>query len=218
MDNLIDNLSKLNITNNSEIKPKKNVRKENKGIGAGGSNTNKYGNEFERITDNQKYLLENGFQFIRFNKKTNKNDFYLIKEVNNTKIIYLTQTGFQNYCKMIFHINPLKRPDEAYIINKNNKYTIKILEKKRQHGPGSVMEKVYAGIIFKEEFKRTFNNNKNNTIFEIEYAYCLNNYLKNEFLGKKYDIFRGILSENNINFFYGEEEDYFVKLNHWINN
>ena len=45
-----------------------------------------------------------------------------------------------------------------------------------------------------------------------------NKYLKNEFLKEKYNIFKGILSENNINFFYGEEEDYFIKLNNWINN
>lgn len=34
----------------------------------------------------------------------------------------------------------------------------------------------------------------------------------------KYNILKKILDENNINILYGDDDDYFLKINHWINN
>ena len=50
-----------------------------------------------------------------------------------------------------------------------------------------------------------------------KYAFCLNNYFKTKFNeSEKYKLLAKILAEDNIPIFFGEDEDYFEKLNDWI--
>jgi len=48
--------------------------------------------------------------------------------------------------------------------------------------------------------------------FKIEYSLCLSKFLSNKFksIDIKYNILKKIL--------YGDDNDYFLKINHWINN
>ena len=56
--------------------------------------------------------------------------------------------------------------------------------------------------------------------FEIDYAFCLNKYLKNviESDNIKYKVLNIILKENNILLLFGDEEHYFDTLDGWLNN
>lgn len=57
-------------------------------------------------------------------------------------------------------------------------------------------------------------------MFIIEYSLCVNNFLKNKLISNdnKYLILNIILKENNINIFFGDDNNYIQKINDWINN
>jgi hypothetical protein len=185
----------------------------NKGTGAGGKNTNVNGKSFEDKTDNKKRLLKIGYKesIINAKKEKSKYNFYLEKD----NMVYVTQNGFKTFCKKNYNIDAIRNPDEAYIIKKDNKTIIKILEKKAQNMEGSVETKLWACIGLKREYEIDFGEN-----FIIEYAFCLSTFLqkKIESNDKKYIILKRILEENNIKILYGDDEDYFDKLDNWINN
>jgi hypothetical protein len=89
------------------------------------------------------------------------------------------------------------------------------LEKKTQSVSGSVEDKILCGVAYKREYELLLPND-----FEIDYAFCLNNYLKNKIESDniKYKVLNIILKENNISLFFGYEEHYFDALDSWINN
>jgi len=181
----------------------------NRGTGAGGKNTNINGKTFEKITDNTINLINNGF----INKK-----YYLIKKYEDYKIINTSQNNFKKYIKNKFNIDIFRNPDDAYIIKFNNyinKPIIKILEKKNQNMEGSVETKLWSGPSLKREYEIVFGEN-----FIIEYAYCINYFLQQKLSSnnKKYTILNEILNENNIITLYGNDDNYYSKLNDWINN
>lgn len=101
----------------------------NKGYSAGGARATINGFAFEQKTSIENKLFEQKFNKIIINKK-NKFGYYFENNISNMKIIYLTQTGFKLYFKQEFDINVYKYPDEAFLIFSNNKYYVKILEKK----------------------------------------------------------------------------------------
>jgi len=195
----------------------------NKGIGAGGSNTNINGLSFEKKTSIENKLLENNFKKIVMNKK-NKYGYYFTCNNNNAKIIYLTQTGFKLYFKKKFNIDVYKHPDEAFLIISKNKYYIKILEKKNQNVNGSVEDKLKTGKFNKKEYEKIFEkcitNLKLSHKFDISYAFCISKFLQNKFMSNlpKYEIIKEIMTEDDIQIFYGEDENYFDKLFEWIHN
>jgi len=129
--------------------------KQNKGIGAGGVNTNYYGKKFEEKTNNEIRLLDDGY--IRNTitlKSKNIYNYYLIKTFEDKKIIFLLQNGLKLYMKENYDINLFRCPDEAYIIDYNNgKKIIKILEKKEQNVEGSVETKLWSGPALKREYE-----------------------------------------------------------------
>jgi hypothetical protein len=187
----------------------------NKGKGAGGANTNKNGKGFEDYTNNEPILIDSGYEKIVLNPK-NKNDYYLLKIFEDKKIIFTKQNAFKKYMKKIYNIDMVRKPDEAYIIDYNNgKKILKILEKKTQSVSGSVEDKILCGVAYKREYELLLPND-----FEIDYAFCLNNYLKNKIESDniKYKVLNIILKENNISLFFGYEEHYFDALDSWINN
>lgn len=165
------------------------------------------GKEFERKTDCTQILIDDDYTE---NKISNCEDTYLSKKMDDKEITFV-QFKFKKIMEMKFGKSVLRRPDEAFIIEKSdNITTIKILEKKNQTSIGA---KLLAGPSLKEAYKKELGNN-----FNIEYAFCLNNYYKDLFESKtdKYVIMQEILKENNISIFYGEDADYFDKLKEWI--
>ena len=191
---------------------------KNKGIGAGGKNTNINGLNFENKTSIETKLLENNFNKVTINKK-NKYGYYFeqIEPNTNNKIVYLTQSGFKLYFKQEFNIDVHKQPDEAFLILKNNIYNLKILEKKHQNVDGSVEDKLKTGLFNKKEYEKMLNL-KNNQIFNVSYAFCVSSFLQSKFQSNnlKYNIMQEIMMEDGIKIFYGEDDNYIDLLFEWI--
>jgi hypothetical protein len=186
----------------------------NKGTGAGGANTNLNGKKFEEKTSNEPRLLVKGFHKTYMDKKEQKNNFYLEKEFPDGKLVFVQQNGLKKYMKQFNNMDIFRCPDEAYIwVPLNETPVLKILEKKEQQTAGSVNTKLLSGPSFKREYELALEGK-----FKIEYAYCLNEYFSNEFKSdsKKYKILGQILCENNIPILFGDNEDYFGKLDAWI--
>jgi len=140
----------------------------NKGTGAGGSNTNYYGKTFEKKTNNQTRLLENGYIPNRFTNKI------LSKTFEDKTIIFVLQSGLKTYMKNKYNIELFRCPDEAYIIEYSyGKKIVKILEKKEQHREGSVETKLWSGPSLKREYELVLGNE-----FEVHYGFCVNEFLK----------------------------------------
>jgi hypothetical protein len=187
----------------------------NRGKGAGGSNTNKFGKLFENITSNKSRLLDNGYNIVKMNN--NKFGYYLEKHIDNKSIYFVTQTGLKYFMKNKYNIELFRCPDEAYIIHNkiSNRYILNILEKKAQNVEGSVETKLWAGDGLKREYELVLGDN-----FIVNYSFCVSKFLKKKFLSNdnKYNILNKILEEKNIKVLYGEDNDYFEKLDEWINN
>ena len=186
----------------------------NKGTGAGGANTNLNGKLFEAKTSNEPRLLLQGFIKTYMDKKEQKNNFYLEKVFPDGKLVFVQQSGLKKYMKQLNNIDIFRCPDEAYIwFPLDDMPVLKILEKKEQQTAGSVDTKLLSGPAFKREYELALEGK-----FKIEYAYCLNEYFNKEFTSdsKKYKILGQILSENNIPTLFGDNEDYFGKLDAWI--
>jgi hypothetical protein len=186
----------------------------NKGTGAGGANTNYYGKKFEEKTNNEKRLLENGYEKVVLNKKS-KSGYYLFKNFEDKKITFVSQSGLKEYMKHKYSIELFRCPDEAYIIEyASGEKIIKILEKKEQNVDGSVDTKLLAGPLFKEEYEEALEYN-----FEVEYAFCVSKFLQNKITSneKKYIIFNKLMKRHNVEILFGDDDDYFEKLDMWIN-
>ena len=115
-----------------------------------------------------------------------------------------------------YNIELFRCPDEAYIIEYNKgKKVIKILEKKEQNVSGSVETKLWSGPSLKREYELVLGDN-----FKVSYGFCVSSFLKNkiESQEKKYKVLLQILNESNIQVLYGDDENYFIKLDDWINN
>lgn len=185
--------------------------KQNKGIGAGGSNTNYYGKIFENKTNNQERLLNSGYILHSLKKKS-----YASKIYDDKTIIFVLQNGLKMYLKEKYNIELFRYPDEAYIIEyTSGRKIIKILEKKEQHVEGSVETKLWSGPSLKREYELLLGDN-----FEIIYGYCVNNFIKNKLVSThiKYTILNKILNENNIIVLFGDDDNYYELLDEWINN
>jgi hypothetical protein len=190
-------------------------QKLNKGIGAGGKNTNINGITFENKTSIEEKLLNNDFKKITMNKKTKYG--YFFEFINkNYKIIYLTQTGFKLYFKKYFNIDTYKCPDEAFLIFHNGNIYLKILEKKNQNVNGSVEDKLKTGKFNKTEYEKMLNITNIN--FNVNYAFCVSNFLQLKLQSKqiKYINMVKIMNEDNIKIFFGDEINYYNLLYDWI--
>jgi hypothetical protein len=183
----------------------------NQGAGAGGANTILYGKIFEEKTNNQKRLITMGFIQINFMKKYN----YLKSSEIQTPIIFILQSGLKKYIKYKYNINLFRCPDEAYIIENHltGKKIVKILEKKEQNVEGSVETKLWSGPSLKREYELVLGND-----FEVHYGFCVSSFLKKKLESTitKYVILNQILRENNIQVLFGDDDNYFEKLDEWI--
>jgi len=217
-------IQKLETELNDALKNDKSIdmekeEKKNKGIGAGGANTNVHGKKFEEKTNIENYLIENGFEKTIFSK--NKYDYILSKTFDNKKVIYLCQNGLKTYMKKEYNIDVFRCPDEAYIIQySDGKKIIKILEKKEQNVDGSVETKLWACPSLKREYELVLNLPNSNENFVIDYALCINDYLYKLLASDKpkYLILVKILNENGINFYNGDCQNYFPSVFQWLLN
>lgn len=183
----------------------------NKGTGAGGTNTNYYGKKFEEKTNNEKRLLD-----IGYNRFEEKKKYYLSKTFEDKTITFVLQSGLKPYMKSKYNIDLFRCPDEAYIIDyKCGRKVIKILEKKEQNVEGSVETKLWSGPSLKREYELVLGPE-----FEVSYGFCLSDFLKHKLLSQKpkYTILNKIFDENNISVLFGDDEDYFETLDEWLNN
>jgi len=186
----------------------------NRGTGAGGGKTNANGIPFEKRTENESRLLKKGFIRKDIPGKKNKNGFYLVKELSPTEsITYVTKSGLKAYCKHFFKKEMCREPDEAYLIKKGDDYILKVLEKKNQNTPGSVDTKLLAGGGFIDEYEFLLGEN-----FKVEYAFCLSAFLQKDYTGKskKSEALRHVLKKQGIPVLFGEDTDYFEKLDNWL--
>ena len=184
----------------------------NKGTGAGGAHTNVVGKSFEQSTSNEQRLITDGF--IRTNMTKGKYGYYLSKQLNNKRVVFVSQGGLKVYLKTIYGISIFQEPDEAYIIESSDgNISIKILEKKAQTGSGSVDTKLKAGPTIREEYHRTLEKK-----WTVHYAFCINQYLQNQLMQPKWTIFKEIMAEQNISILFGDDANYFDTLDVWINS
>lgn len=190
----------------------------NKGTGAGGANTNKNGLKFEEKTCIEPYLEKKDFDKICFKSKNKNSYYYQYIYDDNKKIIYFTKAGFKMYFKEIFNISTYKEPDEGYLLINNNKYYLKILEKKNQNVNGSVEEKLKTGDFIKQEYELMINNNEKNINFNVSFAFCVSKFLQDKLSSnnEKFININKIMKKQNIEIFFGDDENYFDKLFNWI--
>ena len=222
----------------SSITPYTTEYTVNRGTGAGGSNTNLYGKKFEDVTNNERRLMEDGYTktyFENTKKKTQKEntkkkpqkekppknpskktyDYYLSKTYENKTVIFVLQNALKIYMKQKYNIELFRCPDEAYIFEHNDgTVEIKILEKKEQRVEGSVETKLWSGPSLLREYEIVLGEDK----FKVEYGFCVSSFLKNKFVSgdKKYTVLKQILRENKIVVLFGEDADYFERLDEWL--
>jgi hypothetical protein len=181
----------------------------NKGTGAGGSKTTLNGHSFESKTDNEPRLLTNGFIKGRIPSKKGKHDYIIEKD----SVMFMRQNGFKTYMNLKFEKDMIRKPDEAYLIQKGDRMVLKILEKKNQNGEGSVEDKLCNAGYFLKEYKACLGDD-----FDVEYAYCLSSFLQKKYTSnnKKFEIMRKVHEDEGITVLFGDDEDYFTKLDAWI--
>ena len=108
-----------------------------------------------------------------------------------------------------------RNPDEAYLFRNGDKYTLKVLEKKDQNGPGSVDTKLMTGVGFIEEYKFILGDT-----FEVKYAFCISTYLQKDYQSDalKYQSLREFNKKYGIEVLFGDDVDYYTLLDKWINS
>jgi hypothetical protein len=187
----------------------------NRGTGAGGANTNANGKPFEDETSNEHRLLADGFKKTVLSR-TSKYGYYLKGEYDEYSVVFMSQSGLKSYIKSQWGIDLWRNPDEAYLITFNNpdeRPILKILEKKEQSVEGSVETKLMSGAAFRREYEIALGDRA-----IVHYAYCVNQFLKNKLESneRKYNTLKQILEEDKVPMFYGQDVDYFEKLDEWI--
>lgn len=186
-------------------------------VGPGGKSTTVNGLQFEKKTSAYDFLKQKGFkEFTDLYKIKSKyaNFKFLLKEYPDKKIYYFNKFNFNIFSQKYLNVTCFRIPDEIYYIEYSNKKpTLKILEKKYQNVPGSVDQKLGLGNFFKFEYNEMYNKKIN-----IEYAFCVNNGLKNMIISNKnkYKILNQYLQINDNKIFFGDDLDYWLKLLEWI--
>jgi len=212
----LQNLPKSNVitTTNTIIKIIPNINTlpdYNISSGSRRSLSQLFNNKFDEITKNESRLLKHNYIKVSMNKK----NYYLIKHTEKFDKIFVTQENLKVYMKIKFGIIMFRSPDEAYITipSDGSKTHIKILEKKELNLIGSIETKLFTGPAFKREYNLILGDR-----FIVYYAFCVNSFLqkKLESSEKKYVILNQILNENEISVFFGNEWNYFAKLDEWL--
>ncbi len=184
----------------------------NKGTGAGGAATNYHGKLFEAKTDNETRLLNAGF--VKTVTSHTKFGYFLSKQFENKRVVFVSQSGLKEFIKKSYNVEIFRHPDEAYIFEyTDGRRVIKILEKKEQNVEGSVDTKLLSGPIFREEYVEALEDK-----FEVKYAFCVSKFLQDKILtdDKKHRIFNKIMARHGILILFGDDLNYFDKLDEWL--
>lgn len=189
----------------------KKILPANKGTGAGGAKTTLFGKDFEKITCIEDDLISIGFKKKVMNNT--KHGYYLKKKINDMTVTYLTQSGMKTYFKSKYNIELYRNPDEAYIVEYDDKIFVKIIEKKEQRCAGSVETKLWASPSLKREYEIVLGDD-----FIVEYALVVNKYFTKKFESteQKYINLKQILDEADIEVFHKTKKNYCKKLLKWI--
>lgn len=180
----------------------------NRGTGAGGANTNATGGAFERRTSNEPRLLADGF--VRTDMDRTTNGYYLSKTLEDgMHVVFTKQGGFGRYMQIQFGKSVSRNPDEAYIITRAGVTWVRILETKNQNVDGSVDTKLLAGPAFVKLYKKK-------TGMDVKYAFCVSDFLKQKCLSARWRDEFEILESDCIPLLFGDDPDYFTKLDAWI--
>jgi hypothetical protein len=142
---------------------------------------------------------------------------------NTTKNeVFVLQTGMKRYMMMRYGVQMFRFPDEAYIIETRSgdetHLTVKILEKKEQQVQGSVDIKLWAGPSLKREYELVLQPDMPSGVtVEVHYGFCLSTFLANKLKSdkKKYTTLNTILGEHNIAVLFGDDANYFERLDAW---
>jgi hypothetical protein len=188
----------------------------NRGTGAGGANTNANGKSFEQKTSNESRLLDVGFIRKRIPGTNAKHGFYLEGTLAGKDVIYLTQGGLKAYFAHFFQTSMCRSPDEAYLTKEHDHYTLTILEKKNQNTAGSVDTKLLAGKGFIDEYE--FLLEQSGKPFRVRYGFCISAYLKNDYTADsvKSKALAHINHKHGIQVLFGDDDDYYAKLDAWL--
>lgn len=175
--------------------------------------TNLYRMQFDNLTKNENRLLN--MKYIKYTYYYNNIEYYyLSKTFSDKKIVYLLFPAFQSYMKFKYNISIYSSSDEIFIIEYNSgRKVIHILDKNKQNIENSVETKLWSGPSLKRDYEFALSNN-----FEVYYAFCVNNYIKNKLLSfqQKYLTLNTILNESNIIVLFGEDNNYFNTLDSWL--
>lgn len=139
---------------------------KNRGTGAGGSNTNKNGLSYERLTDLSDKIT------------VHRKDWYsdVVSFVGSDRLFVRTSQSKLFKCMKdemdttVEKAHGCKNPDECYI--DKEKRIIFIIEKKFQQCSGSVCEKIQTSEFKKWQYERTF------PAYKVVYVYCLSDWFK----------------------------------------
>ena len=140
--------------------------------------------------------------------------YFLSKRFENKRVIFVSQSGLKEFIKKFYYIELFRHPDEAYIFEySDGRRVIKILEKKEQNVEGSVDTKLLSGPIFREEYVEALENK-----FEVKYAFCVSKFLQDKILtqDRKHLIFNKIMARHDIDILFGDDLNYFDKLDKWL--
>lgn len=182
----------------------KNENINNKGTGAGGSNTNKNGLSYEVITelkDDERYKIK---EKIQINKKSIQ-----IVEIDDKKYFKLKKGDLKLYMEQQGEYKKQEKslqPDESYVDDVNK--IINIIEKKFQQTPGSVDEKIQTASFKKWFYVEQYPN------YKIKYCYCLSDWFKQD----KYKPDMRYLSQSGFKVFWGSDTSYQKNILDWIVN
>jgi hypothetical protein len=198
-DNNPDNNTVNDLSNDLE----KLLKIKNKGTGAGGSNTNKNGLNYEELTNLCKLLNLDHTKTKFGNGKTHEYHLFKYKTV---ELYILKKNGLQNYLKNEFNSTYGKslEPDEC-LLNKKEKIII-VLEKKFQQSNGSTDEKIQTGDCKRWEYEKLYPG------YQIIYIYILSDWFRKD----RYKLDIQYLFEKNINVLFGSDPCYLDKLFHII--
>jgi hypothetical protein len=179
----------------------KNTNIKNKGIGAGGSNTNKNGLLYEELTDLNDCVTIIKKDVFSSTIKFNNNEKLFIK-TNKTKLFKFMKDELDVNVKKA---HGCKQPDECYIdLGLKNMF---IIEKKFQQCNGSVCEKIQTPDFKYWQYSRTF------PYYNIVYIYCLSDWFKENCVSEiEY------LDYKNIKYFWGSSKTYKDDLINFITN
>ena len=184
-------------------------RVPNRGTGAGGAATNTSGLAFELQTSIIPRLDQLGY--TRKSLGSSKNDFTLDKIYDSHAVTFMTQGGLKKYFP---GTGIFRNPDEAFfVMHRDGRRVLKILEKKNQSGAGSVDSKLALGPYFMEEYQEVLGPD-----IKIEYAFCLCEFLKKEYLSdkKKWKTLRTINERHGVSVFFGEDSGYIDDVARWV--